>query len=100
MAYVVDVTIIMQIIFWHMRQQGGIHPVSSEVVSFAFAEHEKSNLKKTVHKDIREYVDGTSVSGRMDPDLAVEKITSLISDHCTELEDMYGPGVVTARNAT
>jgi len=85
MAYIVDLTLIMQTLFLLIPDNSTL--ISRRLVKFAFKVYDES-LKDRVHTPIAKYVDGTNVTNRGDRDNALEKIEELIKLSCISSEEM------------
>ena len=83
MAYIVDLTLILQNLYWLT----GRSPVSRRVIKLAFRAYDESTTKATVHYKINTHVtDG--VAGRSQ-EKVLEKIIELINDHRFKQEEMF-----------
>jgi hypothetical protein len=80
MAYITDLILIMQNLFWLTAEAPG-SPVSRRLVKFAFQSYDASSVKAQVHFQILEHVTRSSVSVRADRDSVLEKIVELINSH-------------------
>ena len=83
MEYIVDFTIIMEVIFGlvvdaRMR-------LSRRLIKLVFKAYSMSEEKYRVHKEIQEHVD---LAGRFDRDVALAKITQLIKEYQMKPESM------------
>jgi hypothetical protein len=87
MAYTIDLTLIMQNLFWMVE----IHnmPVSRRLVKFAFATYQKSRVKTQVHIDIKKYADGTNILDRVNRDGVIGKIFGLIDAYRIHPAEMF-----------
>ena len=83
MAYIVDFTIIMQIIFGLMVN--GQLRLSRSLIKLAFATYSSSVERRQVHNEIREHVKET---GRADRDAALAKMRKLIKNYQVNTEDI------------
>ena len=83
MAYIVDFTIIMQIIFGLMVNAR--LRLSRRLIKLAFKTYSDSEGMSKVHKEIKEHVKKAARFGR---DAALEKIIQLIKDYQWKPESM------------
>ncbi|THU98021.1 hypothetical protein K435DRAFT_857051 [Dendrothele bispora CBS 962.96] len=85
MAYIVDLTIVMQSLFWIMQARGESGTIRGlldrRLVRLAFEAYKDSGDCTRVHTEIRSFVGPTSVFKRDQRDLCLEKIVSLIRDN-------------------
>jgi len=88
MAYIVDLTLIMQNVFW----LAAIYhvPVSRRLVKLAYVAYKESIVKTDVHEDIKKYVEGQNVLDRLRRDSALEKIVELLNKNRINTEEMFG----------
>jgi hypothetical protein len=86
MTYIVDLTIIMENLFWLMF--GDSQPVTRRAVKLAFMTYYNSASKVQIHKEIAEYVQATNIFDRSHRDDAIEKIKSLIYSHRSNQSQM------------
>jgi hypothetical protein len=81
MAYVIDLIIVMQSIFWHMQARGGTDPVSIRLIKLAYNSYWISTDRSQVHTEIRTYVNGNNVFVTGRKDRVLEKVVELINGH-------------------
>ena len=85
MAYIVDLTIIMQVIFGlvvHAR----LH-LSRRLIKLAFKTYSNSEERRKVHKAIKDHVER---AGLLNRDAALAKIIELIKEYQMKPESMEG----------
>jgi hypothetical protein len=87
MAYIIDLTLVMQNLFWLVA--GDKHTVSRRLVKLAFRSYNESAMKAGAHHEIAEYVQGASVFDRADRDGALDKIVELINKHRIDSAEMF-----------
>ena len=83
MAYIVDFTIIMQIIFGlmvHARLR-----LSRRLIKLAFKTYSNSEERSTVHKEIKNHAER---AGQLKRDAALAKIIELIKEYQMKFESM------------
>jgi hypothetical protein len=87
MAYIVDLTLIMQNIFWLVT----IHPVpiSRHLVKLAYLAYKQSVVRYNVHEDIKKHVEGQNVLDRLRRDNALDKIVELLNKNRIDTEEMF-----------
>jgi hypothetical protein len=87
MAYIVDLTLIMQNIFWLVA----IHrvPVSRRLVKFAYVAYKESIVMSDVHEEIKKHVKGQTVIDRLHRDSALGKIIELLNGNRIDTEEMF-----------
>ncbi|KAF7419488.1 hypothetical protein PC9H_002079 [Pleurotus ostreatus] len=76
MGYIVDLTIIMQILF--MLTRGDPRPVSNRMIKLATKTYAESPAKIHIHNQIQDYVERNDVFKRMHRDGVLAKIVDLI----------------------
>jgi len=83
MAYIVDFTIIMQVIFGLVINAR--LPLSRRLIKLAFATYSKSRERIQVHNGIKDHV---KLAGRTDRDAALAEMLRLIKNYQMKTEDM------------
>ena len=83
MAYIVDFTIIMQIIFGLVVNAQ--LRLTRRLIKLAFATYSNSVERRQVHNDIRDHV---KLAGRTDRDAALAEMLRLIMNYQMNTEDM------------
>jgi hypothetical protein len=83
MAYIVDFTIIMQVIFGLVMNAR--LRLSRRLIKLAFKAYSISEERSRVHKEIKEHV---KLAGRFDRDAALVKIVQLIKEYQMKPESM------------
>jgi hypothetical protein len=96
MTYIVDLTIIMENLFWLMF--GDSQPVTRRAIKLAFMTYYDSTSKVQIHKEIADYVQGTNIFNRSRRDDAIEKIKDLIYSHRSDQSEMMGLRAHVRRN--
>jgi hypothetical protein len=86
MAYIVDLTIVLENLFWLMY--GDARPVTRRDIKLAFKAYYESDAKIRVHEEITTYVQGTTIFKRTDRDGAIKKIKDLIFQHRSDRNKM------------
>lgn len=81
MAYIVDLTILMRIFF--EMTSGNSTDLTKEKVYEVLKIFDGSSTKTDVHREIRSYVKDVGVSGAAKKGHVLDKVESLIKDHCT-----------------
>jgi hypothetical protein len=87
MAYIVDLTLIMQNLFWlavTVRR-----PITVRLIKFVFKWYRESPEKVRVHSDISEYVRQAGVFDRAKRDNVLDKIVELIGGNRIESAEMH-----------
>ena len=90
MAYIVDLTLIMQNVFWLAATHNV--PVSPRLVKFAYVAYKRSIVMPTVHEEIKEYVKGQTFLDRLNRDSALEKIVELLHRYRIDAAEMFRLG--------
>jgi len=91
MAYIVDLTLVMQILFCRVSQDN--LKISRTLVKRVWGLYESSDLKGYIHSEIARYVRDCGVLNIARPDAAMDKIVDLInetrisSEQLIQLED-------------
>ena len=83
MAYIIDFTIIMQVIFG-LLVNAHLRP-SHCLIKLAFKMHSNSEKWRKVHKEIKDHV---KLAGQFDQDAALAKIIQLIKEYQMKPESM------------
>ncbi|KAF7368417.1 G domain-containing protein [Mycena venus] len=88
MGYIVDLTIVMQSLFWLTRaraeavSKGGAAvatvPLTKNLVELAFTAYATDEHSETIHEDLRQFVKRTLV---LKPDIVLDHIVELIKSH-------------------
>ncbi len=86
MAYIVDLTLVMQNIFWLAVIDR--RPITRRLIKLGFKSYEESSEKIRVHSDISEYVRQAGIFDRANRDNAVDKIVELIGRNRIESAEM------------
>ncbi|TDL28285.1 hypothetical protein BD410DRAFT_834410 [Rickenella mellea] len=85
MGYIVDLTIVLETLFWLKAAQPKNPAVSSDDVEAAFSSYNTSEEKVKVHREIRSYVDNMSLLDHAHPDNAHDEVLRLIKAHRRDL---------------
>jgi protein-arginine kinase len=83
MAYIVDFTIIMQLIFGLVANAR--LRLSRRLIKLVFKAYSKSEEKSKIHKEIKDHV---KLAGRFNRDAALAKIVQLIKEYQMKPESM------------
>jgi hypothetical protein len=85
MSYIIDLTLVMQNIFWlHDDVQ---RPLSRRLIKHAVAVYSKSDVKRSLHFEIDKHVKDKNVfSGR---DVTLDKLIELIGRHRINSVEMF-----------
>ena len=87
MAYIVDLTLIMQNLFWlavTVRR-----PITVRLIKLVLKGYRESPEKAQVHRDISEYVRKAGVFDRAKRDTVLDKIVELIGRNRIESAEMH-----------
>lgn len=87
MAYIVDLTLIMQNVFWLVTISRT--PVSRRLVKLAYIGYKESIMKTNVHEDIKKHVKEQNVFDRLRRDSALDKIVELLNENRIDTEEMF-----------
>jgi len=87
MAYIVDLTLIMQNVFWLITTYRV--PVSRRLVKVTYIAYEKSIVMSDVHDAIKEHVKGQTVIDRLHRDSALGKVVELLNGNRMDTEVMF-----------
>jgi hypothetical protein len=87
MAYIVDLTLIMQNIFWLVS----IYqiPVSPRLIILACSAYKESTVMAHAHEEIRKHVEAQVVHHRLNRDHALSKIEELLNGNRINTEEMF-----------
>jgi hypothetical protein len=77
-GYIVDLTMVMQSLFWLMDVSGHDCNLSRRHIKIAFTFYLASAERTRIHADIQKYVRETNVWDRLHEDRALAKVTMLI----------------------
>jgi len=88
MAYIIDLILIMQNIFWLVAINGNTK-ISRRLTKLAFKSYAESAVKAQVHLEIENYVNGAGVLDRGDRDNALTKVIELLNRNRIESADMF-----------
>jgi hypothetical protein len=81
MGYIVDLTIVLEGLFWLKVAQPQNRSISGDDVEAAFNVYNYSEKRVNVHREIRGYVDRMSLFDHAHPDNAHEEVQRLIRSH-------------------
>jgi len=87
MAYIIDLTLIMQNLFWLMTIYHV--PVSRRLIKFASVAYKESEAKGEVHFEVDKYVQGANIIDRVQRDGAIGQIIELINRHRVDTAEMF-----------
>jgi len=87
MAYIVDLTLIMQNIFWLVAIYHV--PVSRRIVKLGFMAYKEYIVMSDIHEEIRKHVEGQSVRDRLRRDSALDKIIELLNENRINTAEMF-----------
>jgi tRNA C32,U32 (ribose-2'-O)-methylase TrmJ len=86
MAYIVDLTLIMQNLFWLAVIDR--RAINRRLIKFAFKAYEESREKAQVHSDISDFVKQAGIFDRASRDNVLDKIVELIGRNRIESAEM------------
>jgi hypothetical protein len=86
MAYIIDLTLVMQNIFW---LSDGKHPASRRLIKIAFKAYLESNVKGEVHYKIAKHVKETRLYSPGARDSTLEKIIEIINCYRIDSAEMF-----------
>ena len=85
MTYIIDLTLVMQNIFW--LQDDIQRPLSRRLIKHAVAVYSRSNATRSLHFEIERHVKDRNVfSGR---DVTLDKVVELIDRHRIDSAEMF-----------
>jgi hypothetical protein len=87
MAYIIDLTLIMQNLFWLMAIYRV--PVSRRLVKLASLAYKDSEVRAQVHFEVEKYVRGTNIFNRIHRDGAIGQIIKLLNRYRTDTAEMF-----------
>ncbi|KAG8924272.1 hypothetical protein FRC02_010537, partial [Tulasnella sp. 418] len=79
MAYVVNLTILMELLFLKIRQLGGIRPLSEQVLNEILEEFQDSARKRDIHEEIKSFV-------KTNEQDVLEKVVQVIEKYRADLK--------------
>ena|ERR1700722_18702833 len=88
MAYIVDLTLILQNLFWLTTQDENQVPVTHGLIKLAFKGYNNSPTKAKVHNEISKHVNDASIFQKADRDITLLKVKELINGSRIEREEM------------
>jgi hypothetical protein len=86
MAYIVDMTLIMQNIFWLIPDNSTL--ISRRVIKLAFMAYKESTVKAQIHSQIANFVERRNIIDRGNWDAALNKIVELINSSLISSSEM------------
>jgi hypothetical protein len=86
MTYIVDLTLVMQNVFWLADGRGKI---SRRLIKVALSAYLESEVKGDAHFMISEHVKKVNVARPGARDTTLEKITEILEKHRIQSEDMF-----------
>ena len=87
MTYIVDLTLIMQNVFWLVSIYQV--PVSRRLITLACRAYTESTVMSQAHEEIRKHVAEQAVHHRLDRDNALNKIVELLHRNSINTEEMF-----------
>jgi|ERR1700733_3195982 hypothetical protein len=87
MAYIVDLTLVMQNLFWLAVVDH--HPITRHLIKLAFKAYQESPVKAQVHNAISDYVKEAGLFERAGRDGVLAKIEELIDRNRIESAEMH-----------
>jgi hypothetical protein len=87
MAYIVDLTLVMQNLFWLAVVDH--HPITRRLIKLAFKAYQESPVKAQVHNAIIDYVKEAGLVERAGRDGVLAKIEELIDRNRIESAEMH-----------
>ena len=87
MTYIVDLTLIMQNVFWLVSIYQV--PVSRCLIMLACRAYKESTVMPQIHEEIRKHVAEQAVRQRLDRDNALSKIVELLNGNRINTEEMF-----------
>ena len=84
MAYIVDLTLVLEHLFWIALAAGASVQVQQQWLQLATEEFRTSQHRAQVHTQIRAYVDETSFARHLEPSHAQDEVARLIRAHRVE----------------
>ncbi|KAF8888607.1 hypothetical protein BD779DRAFT_1523915 [Infundibulicybe gibba] len=88
-GYIVDLTVVMQSLFWLMQSKEEGFPVTPRLILLALAAYEESGTRDSVHRDIRTFVTGTKIFQRGHRDQVLDKVVAMVTAHRFDPPEMY-----------
>ncbi|KIJ35988.1 hypothetical protein M422DRAFT_782383 [Sphaerobolus stellatus SS14] len=88
MAYIINLTLVMQNIFWLTTMTEG-RPITRRLIKLAFKSYQESREKTQVHNDLYEYVKQAGLIERAGRDGVLEKIEQLINRNRIDSAEMH-----------
>jgi hypothetical protein len=88
MAYIVDLTLILQNLFWLTTQDEIQTPLTRRLIKLAFQGYNKSIPKAIIHTEISRHVKETNIFQKVDRDITLLKVKELINRYRIEKEEM------------
>jgi len=87
MAYLVDLTLVMQNIFWLISIRRV--PVSRRIVMLGFKAYKESIVMSDIHEEIKKHVEGQKVFGRSRRDSTLSKVIELLNGNRINTVEMF-----------
>ena len=87
MAYIVDLTLVMQNLFWLVMITP--RPVSRRLIKLAYMAYNKSEAKTEVHNKISKFVKDANLMTRVRRDNVLDEIIKVINDQRISSAEMF-----------
>lgn len=87
MTYIVDLTLVMQNIFWLVSIYQ--MPLSPRLIMLACSAYKDSTMMAHAHEEIRQHVEAQFVHHRLDRDHSLSKIEELLNRNRINTEEMF-----------
>lgn len=89
MGYIVDLTIVMQSLFWLVQAGNGTNAVRPRLLKLAVAAYLESGDRARVHEEIKTFVTSSTAFKIGQKDRVLEKVVQLIHSHRFEPPDDF-----------
>jgi hypothetical protein len=84
MGYIVDLSLVLNILFWLIHDRGTSHAVSQQDVAQAL-KYYTSSLSEGVHRQIRSFVQNLGIIERVRRDHVLDEVVQLINTHRSDV---------------
>lgn len=87
MSYIIDLTMILQNVFWLQALENEGHPLSRRLVKLAARAYSESSIKQLLHFKISKHL-SEHTGFNVGPDIILQTIVDLIESHIIDTAEM------------
>lgn len=89
MTYIIDLTLIMQTIFWLVAVYEV--PITRRLIKSTYKAYHISTVRQEVHRRIEIYIEDVKFVDRVNRDSALGQIEDILKSYRIETQDMFNP---------